>query len=166
MNIRHKGPEDFRRLENATGVRFFNDAGRTAIASTLQTAEAKTLARRNPMRSWAFGRVTCLAAEQQSPEGQHELDALRKRMQLLNNLEEYIVNHEAGLSGSRLTRRQHDVFHRIATFTRGEMDGGVSDLTQAGYIEMPTGTGKTVIFSELLKAFHSQGEDKRPLLPN
>lgn len=152
MRIREKTATDFEELESVSGVRFFHDAGRTAIASSIQTHEAEILAARNPMRKWAYTHLIRLLAEGESDS--EEITDIQKRMRLVNNLESYIVNYESGMSGSRLSHRQHDVFHNISQFLRGEMQSNSQGMTQAGYIEMPTGAGKTVIFSELLKALH------------
>ncbi len=68
---------------------------------------------------------------------------MRKWLTALNSLDNYIQQHEAGTDVT-LRGKQIDVFHQIRDFLEGGGDGG--------YIKLPTGYGKTVLFVELIEA--------------
>ncbi len=74
-----------------------------------------------------------------------ELEQISKWLYVVNSLDRYIARH-AQLSSQHKTlwMRQLPVFQDIKKFLeQGEREG---------YIKLPTGTGKTVIFSELIEA--------------
>ncbi|MDD2656563.1 MAG: DEAD/DEAH box helicase [Patescibacteria group bacterium] len=72
-----------------------------------------------------------------------ELDVLKMRLRMLNNLDEYVHNISNGEKETHLREHQVSVFEKLRDFLES---GGSS-----GYIELPTGTGKTVIFIEFLR---------------
>lgn len=61
----------------------------------------------------------------------------------LNNLDTYIGNHKIGVEKT-LRERQFSVFEDLRSFLE---KGG-----KGGYVKLPTGAGKTVIFSEFIEA--------------
>lgn len=74
-----------------------------------------------------------------------EFNKIKKILQALNNLDEYIVNHQAASLQERALRpRQFSVFEDLRNF----LEQGLLK----GYVKLPTGVGKTVIFIELIKA--------------
>ena len=156
-----KGPQDYEALEAYIGTNFFCDAGRTAIAREIVSADAQDLAEQNPVRHWMY-KVATRELARGVPDTPPLIEAVRTRLGLVNALDDYIARYETGISGTRLSSRQRDAFHDLATFMRGDPDGPpVKNLTKAGFIEMPTGSGKTVVFVELLKTFHSN--DAQPI---
>lgn len=62
----------------------------------------------------------------------------------LNNLDKYIVSHEQNKEPRTLRERQAKVFEDLRTFLE---EGGTE-----GYVKLPTGAGKTVIFSEFVES--------------
>jgi len=83
------------------------------------------------------------------------LEPVRHRLIEINNLDAYVTELNTGTTASVLHRRQHAVFDALQEFVnkpgKQEAPGEVS--TKAGYIKMPTGTGKTVVGVEIFKAF-------------
>ncbi|MEI6296772.1 MAG: DEAD/DEAH box helicase [bacterium] len=73
-----------------------------------------------------------------------EISEMKTWLTALNNLDKYIENHKDNEAGRTLRERQFTVFEAIRDFLeRGEKEG---------YIKLPTGAGKTVIFSELIES--------------
>lgn len=66
-------------------------------------------------------------------------------LESLNNLDKYIETHKAGKNEKTLRPRQFNVFEDLGKFIE---EGG-----KEGYVKLPTGSGKTVIFSEFIEAF-------------
>ena len=62
----------------------------------------------------------------------------------LNNLDVYIENHKSNEGDRTLREKQFTVFEAIRDF--------LEEGNKEGYIKLPTGSGKTVIFSELVDA--------------
>lgn len=76
---------------------------------------------------------------------EEELDKMSKWLYILNSLDQYIAtHHNSETSDQTLRGRQLNVFEDLRDYLES---GGTS-----GYIKLPTGTGKTVIFSELIEA--------------
>lgn len=69
-----------------------------------------------------------------------------QRLHALNSLDEYITNHYATKENRILRERQIAAFSAIRDFLER---GGAE-----GYIDLPSGIGKTVIFTELSKAIN------------
>lgn len=69
-------------------------------------------------------------------------------LQLLNSLDRYIYTHNTDGSNRTLREHQLTVFDRLRDFL--EQDG------TEGYIRLPTGTGKTVLFAEFVEATNLQ----------
>lgn len=74
-------------------------------------------------------------------------EAFRRWLELLNSLDKYIAEHEQIINARILHEVQFDVFKTLREFIE---NGGTS-----GWIKLPTGTGKTVLFIELLKALNT-----------
>ena len=79
-----------------------------------------------------------------------EIDEKEKRemsdwLESLNNLDKYIETHKADKNERTLRPKQFSVFEDLRNFIE---EGG-----KDGYIKLPTGSGKTVIFSEFIEAF-------------
>ncbi|MDD2656560.1 MAG: DEAD/DEAH box helicase [Patescibacteria group bacterium] len=72
-----------------------------------------------------------------------EFDAFRLRLRMMNNLNEYVHKISNGDKETHLREHQVSTFEKLRDFLES---GGSS-----GYIELPTGTGKTVVFIEFLR---------------
>ena len=84
--------------------------------------------------------------EKKSGETQMTVDEIvemKKWLTALNSLDEYIIAHHEG-SETTLRGKQIDVFEDLRNFIEA---GG----KEGGYIKLPTGTGKTVLFVELIE---------------
>ena len=75
-----------------------------------------------------------------SPE---EIEEMKKWLGVLNSLDEYIKKHHEG-EEITLRGKQIDVFDNLRNFLE---EGG-----SEGYVKLPTGVGKTVLFTELIEA--------------
>lgn len=72
-------------------------------------------------------------------------DILERRLEMVNNLDQYITSHEKFEQKDRVLReKQMAVFIDIRNFLK---EGG-----NEGYVEAPTGFGKTILFLEIVKA--------------
>ncbi|MFA6548226.1 MAG: DEAD/DEAH box helicase [Candidatus Magasanikbacteria bacterium] len=74
-----------------------------------------------------------------------EIKEIKKWLTVLNSLDEYITKHHEGENGT-LRGKQIDVFEDLRNFLE---KGGDS-----GYVKLPTGVGKTVLFTELIEAIN------------
>ncbi len=74
-----------------------------------------------------------------------EIEDMKKWLQALNSLDLYIKNHIEG-NVVTLKDRQFTVFEDIRKF----LEHGGSE----GYVKLPTGVGKTVLFTELVEAMN------------
>ncbi len=75
-----------------------------------------------------------------SPE---EIEQIKKWLAVLNSLDEYIKKHHEGEEVT-LRGKQIDVFGDLRNFLE---EGGME-----GYVKLPTGVGKTVLFTELIES--------------
>lgn len=92
-----------------------------------------------------------LRAEKNKQEiDNEELSQLKDWIKILNNLDSYIITHQnnSNEEGVRLKNRQFTVFEDI----RNSLEKGEKD----GYVKLPTGVGKTVLFIEFIKAIDSK----------
>lgn len=80
----------------------------------------------------------------ESDISQHELVKLRTSIQALNNLDEYISHHQLNPEERVLRDRQFTVFEDVRTF--------LEEGHKEGYVKLPTGVGKTVLFSQITEA--------------
>ncbi|NTU99142.1 DEAD/DEAH box helicase family protein, partial [Candidatus Falkowbacteria bacterium] len=73
-----------------------------------------------------------------------EYTRAKNMIQALNNLDLYALRHQYDKEGRILRDRQFDVFSDISKFLES---GG-----QNGYIKLPTGVGKTILFSQVVES--------------
>jgi len=85
---------------------------------------------------------------QQISVGAGELIEEKRWLDILNNLDDYIVKYESEINDDPRTPIQHDVFRSLRDFLE---QGNTS-----GYVKLPTGTGKTRIFRRFLEAVHQR----------
>jgi len=81
-----------------------------------------------------------------SQEAKDRLHRLGKYLHMINSLDRYSANHLSNkLSGTEtLYDEQFDIFELIRS--------GLELGETSGYVKLPTGTGKTVLFTELIEA--------------
>lgn len=72
------------------------------------------------------------------------IQTIKTRLHVLNQLDRYITSHHLNENGRTLRERQMTVFEDI----RDHLEQGETQ----GYIKLPTGSGKTVIFTEIAEA--------------
>lgn len=102
-----------------------------------------------PERYNAYLKV--LRAEKSNQEiDNEELSEMKNWVEILNNLDSYITAHQDNSTEKkvRLKDRQFTVFEDI----RNSLEQGQKE----GYIKLPTGVGKTILFLELIKAINSK----------
>ena len=87
------------------------------------------------------------------------LDITRTHLQMLHNLDTYIESREGGMSQSELHEHQHDVFHKIYDFFAHPPQDDDGEFMRHGYIKLPTGTGKTAIFTTLVDVLNKPIEE-------
>lgn len=75
---------------------------------------------------------------------QEDKEKIRVRLEALNNLDNYIENHKINEEERILRHKQFTIFEDIRNFLEKGID--------SGYIKLPTGTGKTVLFSQIVEA--------------
>jgi superfamily II DNA or RNA helicase len=85
---------------------------------------------------------------------------LTTRLHLLYNLETYIEAEADGLSTSLLHAHQRNVFQDIYTFLTSVHSNDTHGEHLKGYVKLPTGTGKTAIFSTLVDVLNKPYDDK------
>lgn len=73
-----------------------------------------------------------------------EIEEFSKWLYVLNSLDRYIIEHHKESSEKTLRDKQLTVFEDLRNF--------LEKSETEGYIKLPTGTGKTVIFSEFVEA--------------
>lgn len=95
-----------------------------------------------PLRYKAYARAQGL--EVNGKENGIPSDVLTRRLRMLNNLDRYITSHEKSEEGRVLREKQMSVFKDI----RDSLEKGITE----GFVEAPTGFGKTVLFSQIIKA--------------
>jgi len=76
-------------------------------------------------------------------------EEIQSTLRALNNLDFYIANHRTGNEQDRILRaRQFTVFEDLRDY--------FEDGKTRGYVKLPTGVGKTVLFLELVKALRQK----------
>src|SRR3989344_3629664 len=86
-----------------------------------------------------------LRADRRSDEvDEDEKKSMVTWLKALNSLDTYIENHKSNCEDRTLRDRQFSVFEELRDF----LEQGGKD----GYIKLPTGVGKTVLFIEFLEA--------------
>jgi len=78
--------------------------------------------------------------------GEEEARRMKSWLEAMNSLDEYVYNHHDDPENVTLREHQIPVFEAIRNFFE---QGG-----SKGYLKLPTGSGKTVIFTELIEAMN------------
>jgi len=135
------------KTEQSLGSEFFlNDEKRAEVLDM----DVEAIKNKYPYRYEQYVKLIREAKGSGTPE--QELISIRKYIALINNLEGYIASYEKDKPEGFLREHQQDVFHSIAEF----LNKGL----KAGYLDLPTGFGKTALFVELVKAL-SKGKNKK-----
>ncbi len=88
----------------------------------------------------------------------------RNHLHFLYNLESYLNRITDGETGSHLREHQHNVFEDIYDFLVNPPTSESGMVQRRGYVELPTGSGKTAIFSTLVDTLNRPlpGTDNKP----
>lgn len=102
-----------------------------------------------PERYKAYLKILRVEKNKQEIDNE-ELSQMKDWIKILNNLDLYILTHNnnSNESSVRLKDRQFTVFEDI----RNSLEQGQKE----GYIKLPTGVGKTILFLEFIKAIDSK----------
>lgn len=153
--MRYKSPEGLNSqlssAEQTLGSEFFpNDEKRAEVLDM----DLEGIKNKYPYRYEQYAKI--LKEAKGNGTSEQELISIRKYIALISNLESYIASYEKDQPEGFLREHQQDVFHKIAEF--------LNKGHKAGYLDLPTGFGKTVLFVELVKAL-SKGDkqNKKPL---
>lgn len=79
-----------------------------------------------------------------------DVSETKAHITMLHNLEAFVHVREDGISGSELYEHQKDVFHKLYDFLAKPPINAVGEYDRRGYIKLPTGSGKTAIFTTLI----------------
>lgn len=82
--------------------------------------------------------------EKSSTDNLYEINNVKVRLHILNKLDRYILNHPIQENGTKLKEEQMTIFKTMRDFLE---QGGTE-----GYVKVPTGVGKTVLFSKFIEA--------------
>ena len=113
------------------------------VEADFSKVPAQELKERFPKR-YAFYLNLLRREKQGAALGREDAQRMRAWLQALNALDEYIFSHHEDEEEATLTEHQITAFEAIRNFFE---HGG-----SKGYIKLPTGSGKTVIFTELIEA--------------
>lgn len=117
--------------------------GQESISGDLHKLSIDEIKERYPERYNVYLRI--LRAQKGGKEiDESELAEMRTFITALNNLDAYISSHEENEGERVLRERQITVFDDIRnSLERGEKEG---------YVKLPTGVGKTVLFSQIVES--------------
>lgn len=104
-------------------------------------------------------RLTAFAIAEAGRQFTEITPGMKLRYHLLHNLEKYIQDDESGISESLLRHHQQNVFHDIYGFLATDHKQEDGSSHNRGYIQLPTGSGKTAIFSTLVDALNAPLND-------
>lgn len=148
MDIRQKFPGELRSQFESVQARLNTEQGESLVSSTegeqIMKMSEKELKEKYPRRYELY--LELLRREWGAVEeakSNEKIEKLKKWLRVLNSLDDYIKNHQEGRE-TTLYERQATVFDDVRKF----LEAGGSE----GYVKMPTGSGKTVLFSELVEA--------------
>ncbi len=109
--------------------------------SSLETLDISDVQTEYKTRYDAY--VTALRAERRGKIDTKEIQHAKEWIKALNNLDKYIKDHESK-DNPLLREKQFIVFKKIRDF--------LEQGKRKGYIKLPTGTGKTVLFLKIAEA--------------
>jgi len=122
---------------------------------TLLTTSPQELAERYSLRMATY--TDLLQRQRTEDEDVEDLQRQYRRISALNNMDDYISNHNDPNSETTLRGRQATVFEDI----RDHMERGKTK----GYVTLPTGSGKTVLFAEVVESMGLRTLIVVPTLP-
>lgn len=110
------------------------------LSEQRESISTEELQKKYPLRY----KLYCQEAKDTEPVDSVSPEIIVRRLQMLNNLDRYITTHGRPGRGRVLREKQLAVFRD----TREFLETGETE----GYVEAPTGFGKTVLFSEVIRA--------------
>ncbi len=133
-------------LKNAEGILGIKLEPENTLRKDLLTASPHDLRKDYPVAFDVYQKAVQFIAKEERGSSTHVNEILNFRSRVLEeNLDRYINQHESSAPGEPTLRPyQMDVFNSITS--------ALKEGKQEGYIKLPTGTGKTVLFTEFLEA--------------
>lgn len=93
-----------------------------------------------------------------------DLRQTRAHLQMASNLITYVQDEEARVEASELFDHQSDTVRKTLDFLLHPETDASGNFIRKGYIELPTGTGKTAIFTRLLDVINKNPKDPQKKL--
>ena len=156
--FRPKSKEDVKKQTEEVSANLNTDIVHESMEKDLDILDTKDLKEKYQLRYNTY--LAMLRAERQGniSEKIEEKDIHKAKVWInaLNNLDNYITKQETG-ENKILRGRQVPVFNEI----RNAIERGVT----RGYVKLPTGVGKTVLFSQLIEALGLKSLIGVPSLP-
>lgn len=113
--------------------------------SSLVNQSDQNLKTQYPERYNSYLKLLRLMRTSVSPQQQDSIiQESKRKIGALNNVQNYIISHKEASEGQTLKERQLTVYEDLYRF----LEAG----NKEGYVKLPTGSGKTVIFIELIGA--------------
>lgn len=137
--FRRKSPEELEQQLSATEEKL----GTNLDIQNVKELPVDDLQKRFPERYKVY--LQLLRAEKNSADlSPDDMESMREWIQALNNLDSYIEKHHSNKEERVLRDRQITVFEDIRT--------SLEEGHKEGYVKLPTGVGKTVLFSQITEA--------------
>ena len=142
-SFRFKTPKELEGQVNQVSEELGQDIVQSSKKEEIFAMSVKELKERYTVRYELYLKVLRRGKRQEGLLSDEENKEMSDRLRVLNNLDRYIKNHWT--NGEKTLRdRQINVFEDMRDF----LEKGGKD----GYIKLPTGAGKTVVFSEFIEA--------------
>lgn len=142
-NFREKNPEELENQTKQVSEEFGQEIMQSTSKGEVFNMSLEEIKEKFPVRYETY--LKSLRANKSGVEiPEEEKQEMQEWLSILNNLDKYIENHRTNGEERTLRERQLTVFEDMRDFLE---EGG-----KDGYIKLPTGSGKTVIFSEFIEA--------------
>lgn len=105
-----------------------------------------------------------LAAALELGEATEVSHTTKVHLTMLQNLERFIHDRQDGMNESELHTHQQDIFNQLYSFLANPPQTNDGDFERKGYLKMPTGSGKTAIFTTLIGILNKPVSDTEPKL--
>ena len=143
-SFRIKPPEELKNQIESVSKTIESEIAPSSNKKELLSLSIEEIKKRYPTRYETY--LNVLRKQKNNAEiDEKEIEEMSGWLESLNNLDKYIETHKSDKNERTLRPRQFTVFEDLRKFTE---EGG-----KEGYIKLPTGSGKTVIFSEFIEAF-------------
>jgi len=142
-NFRLKTPEELENQAREASNVLGEEAIQPSKKDEIFNMSIEEIKQKFPVRYEAYLKILRMNKQKDGDLSEEDKEEMTSRLKVLNNLDKYIEDH--WVNGEKTLRgRQITVFEDIRDF----LEKGGRD----GYVKLPTGAGKTVIFSEFIEA--------------